>query len=57
MHLGVPGGSGEGAKLPLLTVSKAAILHFDFWLGPGISHELTLAVLHGADFWCVLNHF
>ncbi len=51
---------GDAAPQPsytLLTVSSAAMLHFSFWLGPGISHEMALALVYGANFWRVLHHF
>ncbi len=39
------------------TVSQAAIFHFSFWLGPGISYEMSLELVYGSDFRCVLHLF
>ena len=61
------GGGGAGAPRdrnknifvlwPNLTVSQAAIFHFSFWLGPGISYEMSLELVYGSDFRCVLHLF
>jgi hypothetical protein len=44
-------------RKPCLADSQATILHFSFWLGPGLSHEMALDLVYGANFRCVLHHF
>ncbi len=46
----------DRAAVPILVVSSAAILHFTFWLGPGIRHGMALYLTYGAA-CCTLHHF
>ncbi len=52
----VDGQMSEGAIASRFMVNYAAILHFSFRLGPGISDEMALYVVYGANFTFVLHH-
>ena len=42
--------SWRGSKL-----TEAVILHFSFWLGPGLGHAMTIQLVCGANYRCVLH--
>ncbi len=47
---------GPGGGFFYFFPSQVAIFHFCFWLRPGISHEMTLELVYGANVGCVLHH-